>query len=85
LALVPAKADAQPTTPAPLAAPDRVGGDAAATLPATGQDIGSMFVVGWALVVTGALLLIVRRRRRSPRRVPSPDEPGLIWVHPPAR
>lgn len=85
LVLVPAKADARPTTPAPFAAPDRVGRDAAATLPATGQDIGSMFVVGWALVVTGALLLIVRRRRRVPRRIPSPDEPGLIWIHPPSR
>ena len=69
--------------PAVAAAPDRVAPDEAPTLAATGQDIGSMFVVGWALVVTGGLLLIVRRRRRAPRRVAAVDEPGLVWLNPP--
>jgi LPXTG-motif cell wall-anchored protein len=74
-------APAEPVTPSPI---DGVAAPAEAVeLAATGQDIGSMFIVGSALVITGVLLLIVRRRRRVPRRAPAGDDSGLVWINPP--
>jgi LPXTG-motif cell wall-anchored protein len=50
-------------------------------LPQTGQDVGSMVMVGAALVVTGVLLLFVRRRRPAP---PPPRHRAgdRIWTYP---